>query len=227
MSLTAGWGPLGEDRRGRLSFEAPPRASYVEDYPRRVRGSRAGETVIDSLRAKLLWVTGAQPQYCFPEEDAAGLGKPAPGLEGWSLVPFDAVDAWHEEDEQVYGHVRDPYHRVDVYPTSRLVRISLAGELLAESHRAQALFETALPARWYLPRVDVHAELTRSEKVTVCAYKGFATHWSIPAATDVAWSYEEPLRDAEPVRDLVSFYNEHVDVELDGEPQDRPVTPFS
>lgn len=227
MSLTAGWGPLGADRRGRLSFEAPERATYVEDYPRRVRGSRRGETVIDSGRAKLLWETGAQPQYCFPDGDAAGLGTPAPGLAGWSLVPFDALDAWHEEDVQVFGHVRDPYHRIDVYPTSRLVRVSLSGELLAESRRAQALFEAALPTRWYVPRADVRVELARSEKVTVCAYKGFATHWSVPAAADVAWSYENPLRDAELVRDLVSFYNERVDVVLDGEPQERPVTSFS
>lgn len=227
MSLTAGWGPLGEDRRGRFDFDPPEQATYVEDYPRRVRGSRGGETVIDSLRAKLLWQTGAQPQYCFPEEDAAGLGASAPGLRGWSLVPFDAVETWHEEDVQVFGHVRDPYHRIDVYPTARLVRISLNGELLAESRRAQALFETALPTRWYLPREDLRVELERSEKRTVCAYKGFATHWSVPGAADIAWSYENPLRDAELVRDFVSFYNERVDVELDGELQERPVTPFS
>jgi uncharacterized protein (DUF427 family) len=77
---------------------------------------------------------------------------------------------------QVFGHVRDPYHRIDVYPTARLVRIALNGELLAESRRAHALFETALPTRWYLPREDVRAELERSEKRTICAYKGFATH---------------------------------------------------
>jgi uncharacterized protein (DUF427 family) len=138
---------------------------------------------------------------------------------------------WHVEDEQVFGDVRDPYHRLDIHPTSRLVRISLEGELLAESQRAQGLFETGLPPRWYLPREDVRAELERSEKVTVCAYKGFATHWTARSGghemTDVAWSYENPLRDAEPVRDLVSFYNERVDIELDGEPQERPRTVFS
>ena len=192
-----------------------------------MRGSRGGETVIDSLRAKLLWQTGAQPQYCFPEEDAAGLGASAPGLRGWSLVPFDAVETWHEEDVQVFGHVRDPYHRIDVYPTARLVRISLNGELLAESRRAQALFETALPTRWYLPREDLRVELERSEKRTVCAYKASRRTGPSPPRADIAWSYENPLRDAELVRDFVSFYNERVDVELDGELQERPVTPFS
>ena len=226
MSLTTAWGPLGEDRRGRFDFDPPARASYVEDYPRRIRGSRGGEPVIDARDVKLRWETGRQPQYCFRERDAAGLGAPAPGLDGWVVVPFDALDTWHEEDEQVFGHVRDPYHRIDVRVTSRLVRISLAGELLAESRRARALFETALPPRWYLPREDVRAELAPSDKLTVCAYKGFATHWSTPVATDVAWSYEHPLSDAEAVRGLVGFYNERVDVELDGERQERPRTTF-
>ena len=133
--------------------------TYWEDYPRRVRGTRGGETAIDSRRVRLLWETGSQPQYCFPTDDAAGLGRPT-ALDGWVVVPFGAVDAWREEDELVVGHVRDPYHRLDIYPTSRLVRISLDGIPLAESQRAQALFETGLPPRWYLPREDVSVELS-------------------------------------------------------------------
>jgi uncharacterized protein (DUF427 family) len=231
MSLAAGWGPLGELRRGNPDFHVPERVRYSEDYPRRVRGSQGGETVIDSPRVKLLWETGAQPRYCFPLEDAAGEGEPVPGLEGWVVVDFAAMETWHEEDGRVFGHVRDPYHRIDVLPTPRHVAISLDGELLAESTRALALFETALPPRWYLPRVDLKAEIEESDKVTVCAYKGFATHWHVHVGDgivrDLAWTYEDPLRDGEQVRGLVCFYNERVDVELDGEPQERPTTPFS
>ena len=73
--------------------------------------------------------------------------------------------------------------------------------------------------------------LERSEKVTVCAYKGFATHWTTRvedrAIADVAWSYDDPLRDAEPVHGLVAFYNERVEIELDRELQERPRTVFS
>lgn len=231
MSLAAGWGPLGQLRRGSPDFDVPERVRYSEDYPRRVRGSRGGETVIDSLRVKLLWETGSQPRYCFPLADANGEGEPAPGLDGWVVVAFDAMEAWHEEDGRVFGHVRDPYHRIDVFSTSRHVAISLDGQLLAETTRALALFETALPPRWYLPRVDLKTEIEQSDKVTVCAYKGFATHWHVHVgdrlARNLAWTYEDPLRDGEQVRGLACFYNERVDIELDGEPQERPVTPFS
>jgi uncharacterized protein (DUF427 family) len=227
MSLAVGSGPFSERPGGTFDFDPPERMRYVEDYPRRVRGSRKGRTILDSLRVKLLTETGGQPRYCFPIEEAGGEGRPAPGIEGYVVVDFDAVDTWHEEDEQVFGHVRDPYHRIDVRPSSRLVRISHEGELLAESHRAQILFEAALPPRFYLPREDVLVPLERSSKVTVCAYKGFATHWSAPLVPDVAWSYETPLHDAEPVRSLICFYHERLDLELDGAAQERPMTAWS
>ena len=231
MSLAVGNGPFSERPGGRFDFDAPERMRYVEDYPRRVRGSRNGETVLDSLRVKLLTETGGQPRYCFPAEEAGGEGAPAPGIDGYVVVDFDAVDTWHEEDEQVFGHVRDPYHRIDVRPSSRLVRISRDGELLAESKRVQILFEAALPPRFYLPPEDVLVPLERSTKVTICAYKGFATHWSARAGgelvPDLAWSYETPLHDAEPVRSLICFYTERLDVELDGVAQERPLTAWS
>lgn len=231
MSLAVGSGPFSERPGGRFDFDPPERMRFVEDYPRRVRGSRNGVTVLDSLRVKLLTETGGQPRYCFPADEAGGEGTPAPGIDGYVVVDFDAVDTWHEEDEQVFGHVRDPYHRIDVRPSSRLVRVLRKGELLAESTCAQALFEAALPTRWYIPPEHVLVPLERSSRVTVCAYKGFATHWSprigerlVP---DLAWSYEHPLHDAEPVRGLICFYHERLDLELDGVAQERPVTAWS
>ena len=96
MSLAVGTGPFSRKPLGRFDFEPPKRMRYVEDYPRRVRGSRNGALVLDSLRVKLLIETGGQPQYCFPEEEANGEGEPAPGIDGYVVVDFDAVDTWHE-----------------------------------------------------------------------------------------------------------------------------------
>ena len=85
---------------------------------------------------------------------------------------FNRMDHWLEEDEEIFVHPRDPYHRIDVLATDRHIRISLDGELLAETDRALALFESNLPTRWYLPREDVRAELEPTDTVTRCPYKG-------------------------------------------------------
>jgi uncharacterized protein (DUF427 family) len=147
------------------------------------------------------------------------------------VVDFDGVDAWYEEDEQVVGHPRDPFHRIDVLRSSRHVRLELDGHLLAESRRPAMLFETLLPARFYLPREDVRCELRPSATRTYCAYKGRASYWSpVLAGTvvpDLAWSYPEPRLDALPVRDLVAFFDERIDLVVDGVGRDRPVTPWS
>ena len=144
---------------------------------------------------------------------------------------WDKLDEWFAEEEQLFGHPRDPYSRIDVYKTSRVVRASLDGVVVAESSRAKILFETALPPRYYLPREDFLAELVPSSKKTRCAYKGSASYWHVRIGErtfeDLVWSYPEPQHDAEPVRDLFSFFNEKVDVELDGVPQERPQTQWS
>jgi len=145
---------------------------------------------------------------------------------------FHRMDRWLEEDEEIFEHPKDPYHRIDVYRTSRRVRVSLAGELLAESSRPLALFESNLPVRWYLPAEDVHARLVPSSTVTTCGYKGRANYYNVELVSgevvlDVVWYYRQPLRDGVAVRDLLCFFNERVDVELDGEPQPRPRTPWS
>ena len=155
----------------------------------------------------------------------------APPLEGLIAFRWDALDAWFEEDEQAIVHARDPYHRVDVLDTSRRVRIGLDGELLAETDRGKVIFETSLPPRWYVPSEDVRAELLPSETRTGCAYKGFASYFSLRVGDrveeDVAWTYEEPRREAAPIAGMLCFFNERVDVELDGELQARPLTPWS
>jgi uncharacterized protein (DUF427 family) len=146
----------------------------------------------------------------------------APWLTGYVSFYWNAMDAWYEEDEQVFGHPHDPYHRVDMLKSSRHVKVSVDGVVLAESSRPVILFETGLPVRYYLPREDVRLDaLKRSETTSHCAYKGEARYWS-HGSEDVAWTYETPLREAEPVRGLVCFWNERTDIEVDGTPQERP-----
>ena len=147
------------------------------------------------------------------------------------VLDFGAFDAWYEEDELNVGHPRDPFHRIDVLPSSRHVRLELDGQVLAESSRPTLLFETMLPARYYLPREDVRAELVPSGTRTFCAYKGQASYWTAapggPVLADIAWTYENPLHDAARVRGLIAFFDERIDVTLDSERLARPVTPWS
>ncbi len=150
-----------------------------------------------------------------------------PDLADYVIIEFEAFE-WREEDEPIVSHPHDPFGRIDVLRSSRHVRIEHDGRLLAESSRPMLLFETLLPVRFYLPREDVAVRLEPSDTVTYCAYKGRASYYSVPdGPRDVAWTYHEPLHDAEPVRDRICFVDEHLDVIVDGERRERPVTPWS
>jgi len=161
----------------------------------------------------------------------AGFFPADPGLAGYVVLDFGAFDAWYEEDELTVAHPRDPFHRIDVLPSSRHVRVELDGHVLAESSRPVLLFETMLPTRYYLPRDDIRAELTPSATRTYCAYKGQASYWSATAGDrvvpDLAWTYQQPRHDAAQVRGLIAFFAERLDVTVDGERTDRPITPWS
>jgi uncharacterized protein (DUF427 family) len=142
------------------------------------------------------------------------------------------MERWLEEDEEAVVHPRDPYHRVDVLRTERYIRISLDGELLAETRGATALFESNLPTRWYLPIEDVSVELEPSDTITHCPYKGQAGYHSVKLengelAKDLIWYYAEPLAEVGKIAGRVCFFNERVDLELDGERQERPETAWS
>ncbi|MET0954242.1 MAG: DUF427 domain-containing protein, partial [Aeromicrobium sp.] len=142
------------------------------------------------------------------------------------------LDRWLEEDEQVAGHPRDPYKRVETLASSRHVVLRLGDLTLADSARPVLLLETSLPTRYYLPREDVNLEaLTPSSNRSHCPYKGVADqYWSVtgnPDAVDIAWSYSAPLPAVEKVAGRVAFYNEFVDITVDGAPQPRPTSPFS
>jgi uncharacterized protein (DUF427 family) len=150
-----------------------------------------------------------------------------PDLPTTSSLEFDAFE-WREEEQPIVSHPHDPFGRIDVLRGSRHVRIEHDGRLQAESSRPMLLFETLLPVRFYLPREDVAVRLEPSDTVTYCAYKGRASYYSVPdGPRDVAWTYHEPLHDAEPVRDRICFFDEHLDVIVDGERRERPVTPWT
>lgn len=158
--------------------------------------------------------------------------RPADGdVHSHVVLDFDAFD-WWEEDEPIVAHPRDPFHRIDVRRSSRPVRLEHEGRLLAESSRCRMLFEGVFPlVRYYLPADDVAVDLRASDHRTECAYKGAATHYSATVGdeelTDVAWSYEDPLDDAMPVASLVCFYQERLDLSVDGERIARVRTPWS
>lgn len=264
VSLTMGTGPLGHRPAGAFNFDTPDRgAIFLDVIPRRVRGFKDGELVVDSKRVHMLHESRILPIWYFPigdvrmdllretdrsthcpykgdtryfaigdvENAAWSYPEPIEGMEALKdliAFHFDALDEWLEEDEPVIGHPRDPYHRLDVNRSSRRVKVTLDGETLAESDRPIALFETGLPTRWYLPREDVNLELLGdSDTRTICAYKGHAATFSARGHDDIAWTYVEPDRQVEPIRDRIAFYDEFVNIELDGESQERPTSPFS
>jgi uncharacterized protein (DUF427 family) len=139
---------------------------------------------------------------------------------------------WYEEDERVHAHARDPHHRVDTLRSSRRVDVFIGGERVASSARPLVLLETTLPTRFYLPFADVRTDLlVASDTVSYCPYKGWARYFSVRVdgtfVADAAWSYPDPIPENPKIRDLVAFFNERVDLVVDGRAVARPVTPWS
>lgn len=155
------------------------------------------------------------------------------GIRRTARFRWNAIDAWFEEDEEVFVHPRNPYTRVDALRSTRHVRVTRDGVVLADSAAAVLVFETGLPTRYYLPRLDVRFDALRpSATRTECPYKGRTTgYWDAVTpdgvVEDVAWSYDFPTRQVLPIAGMVAFLNERVDLEVEGEPLVRPVTRFS
>jgi uncharacterized protein (DUF427 family) len=157
--------------------------------------------------------------------------RPLEALAGMVTFSWRDPVTWFEEEEPLLAHARDPHKRVDVVASSRAVRVEIDGVLLAESRRPLLLFETTLPVRYYLPPGDVRIELVPSQTRSVCPYKGAATWWSArigdQVAEDIAWSYPSPVPENPRIAGLVCFRNERVDLTVDGQRLERPVTPWS
>ena len=164
------------------------------------------------------------------------LNPPAGCPEIANLVAFHwkLMDAWFEEDDEVFVHARDPYHRIDVLDSSREVRVVVGGHDVAVTRRARFLFETGLPVRYYIPKEDVRIDLLQpSQMKTACAYKGpTSRYWQASAADgsvrDIAWSYEDPAPEVTTIAGMVAFFNERVDaICIDGKEIPRTQTPWS
>ena len=163
--------------------------------------------------------------WSYPEPEVAA-------YEGLVRFDWEAMDAWFEEDEQVFVQPRDPYHRVDVIASSRHVRVEVDGVTVAETERPVLLFETRLPTRYYLPKLDVRMDLlTRTDTGSACPYKGDASYWSVQVNgvvhEDLAWGYETPIAASSRIANHIAFFDEKVDVHVDGELQPRPRTFWS
>jgi uncharacterized protein (DUF427 family) len=154
------------------------------------------------------------------------------GLNGTVRFEWVALDAWFEEDERVFVHPRNPYVRVDALRSTRTVRIELEGVVLGESSSPIMVFETGLPTRYYLNRTEINFDhLLPSDSVTECPYKGTTSgYWSVRTGDhvhrDLAWSYDFPTRQLLPIAGLIAFYNEKVDIFVEGELLHRPTTHF-
>jgi uncharacterized protein (DUF427 family) len=177
------------------------------------------------LHVKVATATAERAARRYPD-------SPAEELRGLVRFDWSAMTEWLEEDEPVYTHPRDPYKRVDILASSRHVRVEVDGVTVAESRQPRILFETGLPARHYIPLTEVRMDLLRpSATVTHCPYKGAASYWSVDTGAavhpDIVWMYRAPLPESQKVAGLACFYDEKVDVYLDGELQAKPETPFS
>jgi uncharacterized protein (DUF427 family) len=211
-----------------------PATRRVEPVAKRIRAFSAGQLVVDTTRAVLVYQPPRIPIYFVPRADvhidrvadpANDLTAAPEGLAGLAdtvHVRWEAMDAWFEEDEEVIVHAHDPYHRIDVLPSSRHVEVRLEGVVIADSRRPTIVFETTLRPRYYLPKLDVRMDLlVPTARRTGCAYKGIARYWSIEAGgaslVDGAWSYAQPLVEAARIANLVAFYDEKLDVRVDGQ----------
>jgi uncharacterized protein (DUF427 family) len=205
--------------------EKDVRSDLLEPSSRSESSPHKGEARYRSVRVGERLVADAAWSYPNPPESASFLS-------GYVALDWNSFDEWFVEDEQAFGHPRDPYSRIDVFRTTRHVRVLVDGEMIADSRRTKMLFEAALPPRYYFPAEDVHTDLlVPSPTRTRCAYKGSASYWHLDVAgrrhDDLVWTYAAPQHDAEPVRDLLAFFNERVDLEVDDEVGERPRTQWS
>lgn len=161
--------------------------------------------------------------------DPLPLGEP---VRGHLAFYWNRVDAWYEEAEQIFGHPRDPHHRVDVLESTRHVQVVIDSRTVAETKRPRLLFETTHPTRFYIPPEDVRMDLlTPTDTHTRCPYKGEASYWSAKVGNaqlpDIVWSYPDPIPECPKIKGYLSFFNEKVDMFVDGELQERPLTGWS
>ena len=220
MTLTSARGPLSPDPAGRFVPPVPAGSLvYVEPHRRRVQAEVGGDIVLDTEAALIVHRAGQPVTYAFPADQVGDLPRDAePAADGYVRVPWDAVDAWFEEGRRLVHYPPNPYHRVDCHPTTRRLRVAVAGTVLVDTDDTIILFETALDPKLYVDKAAVRTDvLRRSETASYCNYKGWATYWSAvvgdSVVEDVAWSYEDPLPESSRIAGWLSFDPERADVD--------------
>ena len=214
----------------------------TEDTRRRVRALFNGVYIVDTLGAKFIWEKPYYPTLFVPrsaccdkyfKDEGEHLrinvnGRTADAtaytsgeLDGLVKIPFGAMDSWFEEDEEVFVHFKDPYKRIDILPTSRHVQVFIGGTCVADTHAARLLLETSLVTRYYIPKTDVRIDLLRpTDYHTPCPYKGIASYYSVvldgKTYENIVWWYPTPTMESAKITGLVCFYNEKVEIKVDG-----------
>jgi uncharacterized protein (DUF427 family) len=221
MSLTISRGPLGPHPAGWFSTPVPADLVYVEPHPRRIQAALDGQIVIDTEQALLVHRPNRTLEYAFPPGAVGGLpSDPVPEAPGYVTVPWGAVDTWSEEGRQLVHYPPNPYHRVDCRPTTRRLRVDVAGTNLVDTDDTVILFETTLEPRLYVAPALVRTDLLQpSETTSYCNYKGVATWWSARVGDtiveDVAWSYDDPLPESTVIKGYLSFDLTRADVDAE------------
>ena len=228
---------IADSRQVKLVFAGPRRipAYYfpLADVRREFLKESARSVDHPGLGQARLWSVEVGEQRAA--DSAWGFAEPLPEaaeLKDHVTFRWSDMEAWFEEDDEVFVHARDPYTRVDVLHSSRHIKVVVDGVTVAESHRPHLLFETHLPTRYYLPKLDVRLDLlTPSETHTHCPYKGVASYYNLTVNgktyQNFVWYYPAPLPEIPKIENLLCFYNEKVDLYVDGELQERPQSPFA
>jgi uncharacterized protein (DUF427 family) len=177
----------------------------------------------------------------------------AADLNGYAKIDPTKVDAVFEEDERIFGHPRDPYKRIITLQSSKKVQIEIDGVEVASTTRPVLLYETGLPLRFYIPHTDVRLDLLEDDTETrsYCPYKVCSLSFSCPSLfilmtssqgdasyyfvklpngekkRGLAWWYKTPKTETSEIKGHVAFYDEKVDVRVNGVRNQRPVTQFS
>jgi uncharacterized protein (DUF427 family) len=205
-------------------------AEYLVDGTKVLSGNADdGSAVVQNVKVRDVLKEGVALSFEVPEN------SPAHALNGLTRLTFGSMDQWYEEDVPIYVHPKDPYKRVDVLPSSRHIQIKIDGETIAESNRCVLLFETMLPTRYYFPQSSVNWELVSwqgSGEMSRCPYKGEAKFLDVQTSNGQsypghAWSYRYPIVESALIAGHICFYNEKVDIWIDGVKEDRPKTKFS
>jgi uncharacterized protein (DUF427 family) len=225
--------PVFDTIQARYAWEVP----YYPQYYIPMDDVALGVMVEENYEQQLRWGTARVCSLTLAGETRPSVARvygpdADDGIADTVRFDFEALD-WFEEDEPILGHPRNPYVRVDALRSHRHVVVARGGLVLANTASPVLLFETGLPTRYYIDRTDIDlARLTPSGSSSVCPYKGItSSYWSLrnPEGTevDVAWTYDQPLRQVDPIAGLIAFYSEKMDITVDGKPLPRPQTHFN